>query len=30
MTKQKYFVEGMDCADCALTVERGVRKLPGV
>jgi Cd2+/Zn2+-exporting ATPase len=28
--KQKFIVEGMDCADCALTVERGVRKLPGV
>lgn len=23
-------VEGMDCADCALTLERGVGRLPGV
>ncbi len=30
VNKQKFIVEGMDCADCALTVERGVRKLPGV
>lgn len=28
--KQKYFIEGMDCADCALTIERGVQKLDGV
>lgn len=30
MEKRVFIVEGMDCADCALTVERGVRKLPGV
>lgn len=29
-SKQKFIVEGMDCADCALTVERGVSKLLGV
>jgi Zn2+/Cd2+-exporting ATPase len=23
-------IEGMDCADCALTLERGVARLPGV
>lgn len=26
----RYRVNGMDCADCARTVERGVRGLPGV
>ncbi|MHB8817735.1 MAG: heavy metal translocating P-type ATPase [Bellilinea sp.] len=28
--KQKFLIEGMDCADCALTIERGVGKLDGV
>lgn len=28
--KQTYLIEGMDCADCVLTIERGVRKLDGV
>jgi len=28
--KTEYTVEGMDCADCALHVEREVGKLPGV
>jgi len=26
----KYRIEGMDCANCALTLERGVARLPGV
>jgi Zn2+/Cd2+-exporting ATPase len=30
MEKQTYFIEGMDCADCALKIEKGVRKLPRV
>jgi Zn2+/Cd2+-exporting ATPase len=30
MEKQTYFIEGMDCADCALKIEKGVRKLPQV
>ena len=30
MEINRYRVEGMDCADCALKVEKGVRKLPGV
>jgi Cd2+/Zn2+-exporting ATPase len=30
MGQQKFIVEGMDCADCALKVEKGVRQLPGV
>ena len=29
-TKQTYLIEGMDCADCVLTLERGVGKLEGV
>ena len=28
--KQQYQVNGMDCADCALKVEKGVRRLPGI
>ena len=28
--KQRYLIEGMDCADCALNIERGVGKLDGV
>jgi len=28
--KAEYVVEGMDCADCALHVEREVSKLPGI
>jgi copper chaperone CopZ len=27
---QTYFIEGMDCADCVRTIERGVQKLEGV
>jgi Zn2+/Cd2+-exporting ATPase len=27
MEKQSYFIEGMDCADCAVKIENGVRKL---
>lgn len=27
---QTYNVKGMDCADCALTIEKGVRQLEGV
>jgi Cd2+/Zn2+-exporting ATPase len=30
MTEKTYTIHGMDCADCALTVEKGVRQLPGV
>jgi Zn2+/Cd2+-exporting ATPase len=30
MEKQIYFIEGMDCADCALNIEKGVRKLDRV
>ncbi len=30
MTAQTYHIEGMDCADCALKIEKGVRQLPGV
>ncbi len=30
MKQYHYLVEGMDCADCALKVEKGVRSLPGV
>jgi Cd2+/Zn2+-exporting ATPase len=30
MEKRTYFIEGMDCADCALKIEKGVRKLPQV
>jgi Cd2+/Zn2+-exporting ATPase len=29
-TSVKYIISGMDCADCALTLERGVSALPGV
>lgn len=29
-TTRTYTVEGMDCADCALHVEQGVARLPGV
>jgi len=28
--KKTYLIEGMDCADCVMTIERGVRKLDGV
>jgi Cd2+/Zn2+-exporting ATPase len=27
---EKYNISGMDCADCALTLEKGVAALPGV
>jgi Zn2+/Cd2+-exporting ATPase len=30
MEKQTYFIEGMDCADCAVKIENGVRKLDRV
>ncbi len=30
ITKDEYMVAGMDCADCALHVEKEVGKLPGV
>jgi Zn2+/Cd2+-exporting ATPase len=30
MEKQIYFIEGMDCIDCALNIEKGVRKLDRV
>jgi len=30
LTTTKYNISGMDCADCALTLERGVATLPGV
>lgn len=30
METRKYWVEGMDCADCALKVDKGVRQLEGV
>ncbi len=30
MAEQRYRVEGMDCADCALKIEKGVRQLEGV
>ena len=30
MAEKTYIVKGMDCADCALTVEKGVRQLQGV
>ena len=29
-TSVKYIISGMDCADCAMTLERGVSALPGV
>lgn len=30
MVQKRYHVEGMDCADCALKIEKGVRSLAGV
>lgn len=30
MNQQTYIVKGMDCADCALKIEKGVRQLSGV
>lgn len=30
MNNETYMVKGMDCADCALTIEKGVRQLQGV
>ncbi len=30
MTHQIYHVEGMDCADCALKIEKGLRQLDGI
>ena len=29
-TSVKYIISGMDCADCAMTLEKGVSALPGV
>ena len=29
-TKSVYNVSGMDCADCALHVEKSVKKIPGI
>ena len=28
--KEKYYIEGMDCASCALNIEKGVKKIAGV
>lgn len=30
MAEQRYRIEGMDCADCALKIEKGIRQLEGV
>lgn len=30
MPDKTYTIQGMDCADCAVTIEKGVRGLPGV
>lgn len=30
MSQKTYVVQGMDCADCARTIEKGVSQLPGV
>jgi Cd2+/Zn2+-exporting ATPase len=30
MSKLEYTIEGMDCADCARTIEKAVGRLPGV
>jgi len=30
MPQQTFTIIGMDCADCALKIEKGVRQLPGV
>jgi len=30
VTNQTYIVKGMDCADCALKIEKGLRQLEGV
>ena len=29
-TQQIYRIKGMDCADCARTIEAGVKRLEGV
>jgi Cd2+/Zn2+-exporting ATPase len=29
MDRRKYIIEGMDCADCALKIEKGVSRLEG-
>ncbi|HFB39286.1 MAG TPA: heavy metal translocating P-type ATPase, partial [Oceanithermus sp.] len=29
MNERTYRVEGLDCADCAVKIERAVKKLPG-
>ena len=30
MTEQSYYVSGMDCAECANTVQKGISRLDGV
>ena len=30
MANKTYLIKGMDCADCALKIEKGVRQLEGV
>lgn len=30
MNKQQFTISGMDCPDCARTIERGVARLPGL
>lgn len=30
MEKQTYHITGMDCAECALKIQKGVSQLPGV
>ena len=30
MTEQTYHITGMDCADCARSLEKGVGKLDGI
>ena len=30
MANKTYLIRGMDCADCALKIEKGVRQLEGV
>lgn len=30
LIKREFLLEGLDCANCAMKVERGVKKIPGV
>lgn len=30
MKKEQFFIQGMDCAGCALTIEKALEKVPGV